>query len=180
MIRFVGAVNDGADWFILADIANLNRLQLQHQLGSDLLEVFTTADIGDHVVEQGVMLPLMGISNLPYTILFNLDETSAFTRAGVRPTHQQAGYVIEVISGQLHLFTVPFLEDWPPNAAKLVDLAKRQLRPVVELANGWYSVTVNVGDIETEECTSVIEFCLQPVAQPPAFNADVNYQFTIE
>ncbi len=180
MIRFVGAVNDTYDWFILADVANLNRLQQQHQLGSDLLEVLTTTDIGDEVVEQGVMLPLMGIANLPYTILFNLGEISAFTQANVAPTHQQYGYVIEVISGQLHLFTVPYLQDWSKRSPNLIELAKQQLRPSVQLANGWYSVTVNAGDIEAEECTSVIEFCLQPMPQQPAFTADVSYQFALE
>lgn len=179
MIRFVGAVNDTYDWFVLADVANVSRLQQRHRLGSDLLEVLTTTDIGDQVAEQGVMIPLMGIANLPYTILFNLGGTSAFTQAGVAPTHRQAGYVIEVIGARLSLFTVPFLKDWKGRSPRLLDPATRHQWPSMELANGWYSVTVNVGDLEDEECSSVIELCLRPRAQKPEFGADVSYRFTI-
>lgn len=180
MIRFTGAVNDTYDWFVLADTANVDRLQQQHQLNHDLLTALTTTDIGDQVASNGIMLPLIGINNLPYTILFNLDEPSAFDTAGIQPTHRQGGYILEVISGQLHLFTVPYLQDWNQYRPMLLKLAQQNLRPSLTLDNGWYQVTVNVGDMMNEECVSVIEFCLKKHSQQPTFGADISYSFYID
>lgn len=179
MIRYVGAVNDTYDWFLLADVANINHLKEQRNLGTNLLEVLTTTEIGDMVAAEGILIPLMGIDNLPYTIVFNVNEPSTFTQAGLTPTHQQDGYVIEIISGQITLFTVPYLIDWSAHSPRLL-AATSTTHPCAPLANGWYRLQVNVGDMHDEDCSSVIEFCLQPVAQAPEFSADVNYQFALE
>ena len=57
--RFTEVLNDLVNYFILGDIL--------------LLEMeFTTNESGDRVLAEGIVIPMTGIENYPYTILFNL------------------------------------------------------------------------------------------------------------
>ncbi|MFM2476244.1 hypothetical protein [Celerinatantimonas sp. MCCC 1A17872] len=179
MNRFEGMVNDTYDWFLLADPANVSRFKQTHQLENDLLHVLTTDDIGDTVVSDGILIPLMGINNLAYTIYLNADEPSVFATQNITPTHQQTGYIIEVINQSVQLFTVPYLTNWDKYLPDLVKYGNNQRLPKLTLENGWYNLSVNAGELPNEHCT-VFEFCLSKQTQKPPFSADINYQYALQ
>lgn len=72
--EFSEVLNDLVDYFLLGDIQLLERFKQDHQLPDDLAGAFTHGDSGDQAVREGIVLPLAGVDNLPYRILFTLDN----------------------------------------------------------------------------------------------------------
>jgi hypothetical protein len=108
---------------------------------------FTTGDSGDLAVHEGVILPLAGIDNLPYRILFTLDQgTPALLEPGSRLKHRRSGHVLRVENRALMLFTWRVLQHFTNKT--LGDLLARYQepgRPIIELDNGLYEVEVLAG-----------------------------------
>lgn len=71
--EFSEVLNDLVDYFLVGDIQLLDHFKQTHQLPDDLAREFTHGDSGDLAVQRGVVLPLAGIDNLPYHIIFTLD-----------------------------------------------------------------------------------------------------------
>ena len=69
-------LNELIDYFLLADIRALLAFKERHQLDDNGHDEFTTDDSGDRAMADGAVLPLAGIENLPYTVLFTFDEPS--------------------------------------------------------------------------------------------------------
>lgn len=178
MKKFTECLNDLMDYFILGDPAALSSFQQKHQLPDDLITEFTTQDSGDLVVEQGVMIPLAGIANYPYTIYFNLErEPSIFEKKESDLQFHKKGYILEVQSGEVYLFTMPYLRNWPEGFEML---QSKQIRPKITLANGWYQVEILGGEINTEEgWEPTFEFQFQPCPEPPAYQGDIYFSYTI-
>lgn len=113
--EFSEVLNDGVDYFLLGDIQLLERFKQDQQLPDDLAYAFTHDDSGDQAVREGVVLPLAGVDNLPYRILFTLDNhTPALREAGSRLKHQRNGYVLRVEHGALMLYTWRILQHFTP------------------------------------------------------------------
>lgn len=66
--KFEEVLNDLADYFILGDPEYLLQYKEANNLPDDLLTEFTTQETGDIAVQQGVLVPLAGVENYPYTI----------------------------------------------------------------------------------------------------------------
>lgn len=189
--KFEEVLNDLVDYFILGDPDYLLQYKVAHQLPDDLLTEFTTRDTGDQVVEQGVMIPMAGIANYPYTIYFNLGETPELLKAGSKLQHDRDGYCLRVDNGRIYLYTIPYLRDF--TAAKIAAL-KRYKQATIALPNGWYSVRILGGltkqvaevpqkgggfsTLETMEPT--FEFLLTPVTEQPAYSGDIMHRFEIQ
>ncbi|EJT83930.1 hypothetical protein PPS11_28578 [Pseudomonas putida S11] len=145
--EFSEVLNDLVDYFLLGDIQLLERFKQQHELPDDLAHAFTHGDSGDQAVREGVVLPLAGVDNLPYRILFTLDNhTPALREPGSRLKHRRNGYVLQVEHGALMLYTWRILQHFTPKT--LGDLMARYQvpgRPIIELDNGWYDVEVLAG-----------------------------------
>ncbi|AGN78744.1 MULTISPECIES: hypothetical protein [Pseudomonas] len=145
--EFSEVLNDLVDYFLLGDIQLLERFKQEHELADDLAYAFTHDDSGDKAVREGIVLPLAGVDNLPYRILFTLDgHTPALREAGSRLKHRRNGYVLRVEHGALMLYTWRILQHFTPKT--LGDLIARYQvpgRPIIELDNGWYDVEVLAG-----------------------------------
>ncbi|WP_087500163.1 hypothetical protein [Pseudomonas sp. SID14000] len=145
--EFSEVLNDLVDYFLLGDIQLLERFKQEHELPDDLAHAFTHGDSGDQAVREGVVLPLAGVDNLPYRILFTLDNhTPALCEPGSRLKHRRNGYVLQVEHGALMLYTWRILQHFTPKT--LGDLMARYQvpgRPIIELDNGWYDVEVLAG-----------------------------------
>src|SRR6218665_1352709 len=74
LYKFDEVLNDLMDYFILGDPGYLLQYKIENNLPDDLLTEFTTEETGDQVVEEGVMVPMIGIENYPYTVYFNLSD----------------------------------------------------------------------------------------------------------
>lgn len=147
--EFSEVLNDLVEYFLLADIELLAQFKEEHGLPDDLAQSFTHTDSGDRAVQEGVILPLAGVDNLPYHILFTLDErTPALLEPGSRLKHHRKGYVLQVQHRALMLFTWRTLQHFTNKA--MCDLLARYQepgRPIIELENGWYQVQVLAGAV---------------------------------
>lgn len=190
--KFDEVLNDLMDYFILGDPDYLLQYKKQHNLPDDLLTEFTTEETGDRAVEQGVIVPMIGIENHPYTVYFNLSENvSELIKPENVLQHKREGYCLKVNNGRIYLYTIPYLRDF--TEAK-VEALKKYKQATIALPDGWYTVAVLAGlthqltEIETatgeiekiESMEPTFEFILKPSAEKPEYTADFNYQFRVE
>ncbi len=192
LYKFDEVLNDLMDYFILGDPDYLLQYKIENNLPDDLLTEFTTEETGDQVVEEGVMVPMIGIENYPYTVYFNLsDETSELLKQGNEVQHQRDGYCLKVVNGRIYLYTIPYLRDFTETK---LGLLKKYKHATIELPNGWYSVAILAGltkqllKVETasgeieefESMEPTFEFVLKPTVEKPDYTADFTYPFKVE
>ncbi|BBR54283.1 MULTISPECIES: hypothetical protein [Pseudomonas] len=181
--EFSEVLNDLIDYFILGDIQLLHRFKEEHALPDDLAHAFTHGDSGDQAVLEGIVLPLAGVENLPYRIIFSLgDDTPALLAAGSRLKHRRPGYVLQVQNRSLMLFTWRILQHFTPKA--LGDLLARYQqpgRPIIELDNGWYHVEVLAGAVLRDGLYEpAFEFVLKKTpGRGSATGVDIGYRFAL-
>jgi len=181
--EFNEVLNDLVDYFLLGDIQLLARFKQENDLPDDLAYEFTHNDSGDQAVLEGVVLPLAGIENLPYTIIFSVDEDNpALLEAGSRLQHRRGGYVLRVENRAVMLFTWRILQHFTNKT--LGDLlARYQMpnRPIIELENGWYNVEVLAGAVKRDGLYEpTFEFLLKKSwSRGDASVVDTSYAFTL-
>lgn len=179
--EFSEVLNDLVDYFLLGDIQLLEHFKEQHDLPDDLARAFTQGDSGDQAVREGVILPLAGIDNLPYRIVFSLgSETPALLAPGSRLKHQRKGHVLRVENGALMLFTWRVLQHFTRKT--MGDLLARYQepgRPIIELDNGWYDVEVLAGAVVRDGLYEpAFEFVLTKTLGPRAeAEVDTGYRY---
>ena len=172
--QHIECLNDLMDYFIVVDTEQLYRFQEQEGLPKDLLTEFTTQESGDTAVSEGIILPIRGIQNLPYTVFFNEGDASVFHQLAGDTRHQKSGYRLQVQSGSIHLITMPNLRNWDRSHPL------PSWKPKHSLASGWYSVTVIAGFIAQEgDLEPTIDFWLKPSPAKPKFTADIAYGFDL-
>lgn len=167
-------LNDLQDYFLLADLQTVQDFKNRHAIGDDMLTPMVTTELGDRIVEEGALLPLPGIANHPYTVIFNRSGTPVLEAARNRIVHRQAGYLLDVTSERIFLFTIPYLQQWDGSLAHLKDH-----RPSFALPNGMYGVEALAGYalVDGNEDT-VIEFVIGPSGA--GFHADIHYRYELE
>lgn len=192
LYKFDEVLNDLMDYFILGDPDYLLQYKIDKKLPNDLLTEFTTQETGDIAVENGVVVPMIGIENYPYTIYFNLsNETPELLKPESKLQHKREGYCLKVENRRIYLYTIPYLQDFTETK---IEALKKYKPATIEIENGWYSVTIlgglskqiievnnaniNKETIETMEPT--FEFILRPSDEKPNYTADFTYQFRIE
>lgn len=172
--KYIECLNDLMDHFVLADVQGLTARQEREGWPDDLLHTFTTTEAVDQAVMDGVLLPLAGIENLPYTIYFTVGERSVFEALDSEVQHRVAGYALRVVSRSVHLFTLPMLRAWSRNQVLVAN------KPSVALQNGWYGVEVVAG--ETRQDTGwepTLEFVFTPSEHPPATRVRLDHRFVV-
>ncbi|WP_236170039.1 hypothetical protein [Pseudomonas parasichuanensis] len=181
--EFSEVLNDLVDYFLLGDIQLLEQFKHEHELPDDLARAFTTGDSGDLAVREGVILPLAGIDNLPYRILFTLDQrTPALLEPGSRLKHRRSGHVLRVENRALMLFTWRVLQHFTNKT--LGDLLARYqepARPIIELDNGMYEVEVLAGALVRDGLYEpAFEFVLKKTySHAGNVEVDTGYRYTL-
>lgn len=190
--KFEEVLNDLMDYFILGDVDYLMQYKIENDLPDDLLTEFTSKETGDQVVEEGVMIPMIGIGNYPYTVYFNLsDDIPELLKPENNLQHQRDGYCLNVMNGRIYLYTIPYLRNF---TIETIDVLKKFKQATIELPNGFYSVSVLAGltrqeiEITTEsgemasiqEMEPTFEFLIKSAVEKPDFTADFNYQFQVQ
>jgi hypothetical protein len=189
--KFEEVLNDLMNYFILGDADYLLQYKAEQHLPDDLLTEFTTQETGDDAVKNGVLVPITGVENHPYTVYFNLsDDTPELLKPENELEHRQDGYCLKVTSGRIYLYTMPYLKLY--TAERLIVL-KNHKHATIDIPNGWYSVSVLAGftkqsaHIENingeseilESMEPTFEFLIQQVFDQPEYTADFNYQFNL-
>ena len=177
--QFNEILNDLMDYFILGDPDCLLRYKQDNKLPDDLLTEFTTNETGDKVVEDGIIVPLSGVENYPYTIYFNLSGTTPeLLKEGNELQVQQEGYCLKVENEAIYLFTMPYLRKF--TEGRVEDLKKFRTA-TIKLANGWYSVSVLGGfTVQPSGFEPTFEFVMNPSVGKPPYNANIAYSYKIK
>ena len=120
ILKFNEVLNDLVNYFILGDIRLLMSFKEQAQLGDDLAFEFTHNTSGDDVFAKGIVIPMSGIENYPYTILFNVaksheDVSPILTKSEHRLQFRRGPYQIKVANNMLMLFTWRILSNFNHN-----------------------------------------------------------------
>ncbi|EKE69455.1 hypothetical protein [Gallaecimonas xiamenensis] len=167
-------LNDLYDYFFVADLDNMARFKEAQDLDDDLLSPLVSSEQGDRIVEQGVMLALPGITNRPYHLLFKHGAAATLAAPGNQVIHHKGGYLLEVTSGRVHLFTVPLLMDWSGRRAFVQDN-----KPSFALPKGHYRVEVLAGFLNGDpEGDAAIELLFTKAA-PFQPQIDLQYRFAL-
>lgn len=182
--EFSEVLNDLIDCFLVGDLLLLKRYKETHRLPDDVAFAFTTGDSGDNAVLEGVVIPLAGIENHPYTVIFTLDDdTPELLKAGSRLQHRRGGYVLRVEHRSVMLYTWRILERFNDESVNALLARYREPgRPVIDLDNGWYDVEVLGGEVPRNGWYEpAFEFVLKKTDTPSdASHVDLGYSFAID
>lgn len=181
--RFTEVLNDLVNYFLLGDILLLENWKQANHLSDDLAMEFTTNESGDRVFSEGIVIPMTGIENYPYTILFNLSgDTPELRKERNRLQLRKSGYSLKVDHNMLLLFTWPILEQFTPEKVNdLISYYRVHKKPMIELANGWYHIEILGGEtLQDGDYEPTFEFVIQPATNEEAtINSDMNFSFEI-
>ena len=158
--KFTEVLNDLVNYFLLGDILLLQDWKQANHLSDDLAMEFTTNESGDRVFAEGIVIPMTGIENYPYTILFNLSgDRPELCKEKNRLQFRKSGYSLKVEHNTLMLFTWPILERFT-------------LEKVQEILGG---ETLQNGDYEP-----TFEFVIQLATnEETTINEDMDFSFEI-
>ena len=182
--EFTEVLNDLIDYFLIGDIGLLKAYKDENGLSDDLASEFVSNDSGDVAVQNGIVIPLAGIENYPYTIIFNLSrETPELLRPESRLQHRRGGYILRVENREVLLFTWRILHDMT-NAA-VGALRKRYSepgRPRIDIENGVYDVEILGGEVlRGDDYEPAFEFVMEKTKRTTSTqDVDINYRFTID
>lgn len=155
IFKFNEFLNDLINYFILGDIHLLISFKEQAQLGDDLAFEFTHNTSGDDVFAKGIVLPMSGIENYPYTILFNVAKnheavSPILTKSEHRLQFRRGPYQIKVANHMLMLFTWRILNNFNHNNVEQLITYYQQdplHKPLIKLPNGYYDVEILGGEL---------------------------------
>ena len=181
--KFTEVLNDLVNYFILGDILLLENWKRANHLTDDLAMEFTTNESGDRAFAEGIVIPMTGIENYPYTILFNLSgDRPELCKEKNRLQFRKSGYSLKVAHNTLLLFTWPRLKQFTPEKVKdLISYYRVHKKPIIELANAgiisrfWAEKPCRMGNMKP-----TFEFVIQPATNEEAtINTDMNFSFEI-
>ena len=182
--EFTEVLNDLIDYFLIGDIWLLKTYKDENGLSDDLASEFVSNDSGDVAVQNGIVIPLAGIENYPYTIIFNLSrETPELLRPESRLQHRRGGYILRVENREVLLFTWRILHDMT-NAAvgALRERYSEPGRPRIDIENGVYDVEILGGEVlRGDDYEPAFEFVMEKTKRTTSTqDVDINYRFTID
>lgn len=181
--KFSEVLNDLINYFILGDIMLLKDWKEKNNLPDNLATEFTTNESGDNAVSEGIVLPMAGIENYPYTIIFNLsDDMPELLKDENRLQFRQPGYSLKVENNMLMLFTWRILEVFTGEKInELLNSYKQYKKPIIELENGWYNIEILGGEtLQDSDYEPTFEFVIKRTERNEPTRSNVNFNFKIE
>ncbi|MFJ1327669.1 hypothetical protein [Capnocytophaga canimorsus] len=115
--------------FIIYDPECLaNYISENNILERDLLSHFMVSEAGELVIQNGIIIPIMGVEPNYYT--FEINDNLK----GYKIIKENEGWILKVISNQIKIIGIGYLA----NIRTLND----QKSLSFEVSNGWYSVSI--------------------------------------
>jgi hypothetical protein len=157
---------------VVLDLVGLAAFQKAHSLGEDLLESFTTLDLGEQVSEDGIAIPITGIPGDYYHwAVCNLATESSHLKEE-QIVVKSDGWILHTPQGEATVCGIGYLKkfdvDYFASSDKFVRL---------QLPAGWNEVTI-VGGIDDAE-RLVYELRVTPTPAKPLFTGDFEDNFSI-
>ena len=181
--KFTEVLNDLVNYFLLGDILLLENWKGKNHLPDDLATEFTTNESGDRAFAEGIVIPMNGIENYPYTILFHLSgDRLELCKETSRLQFRKSGYFLKVEHNMLMLYTWPILNQFTHEKVEaLISYYREHEKPMIELANGWYHIEILGGEtLQDGDYEPTFEFVIQPAAnEETTINTDMNFSFEI-
>ncbi|WP_292008533.1 hypothetical protein [Chryseobacterium sp.] len=188
--KFKEVLNDLISYFLLGDLISLKNYKDLHHLPDDLATEFTTYESGDNAVKEGILIPLAGIENYPYTIIFNLSgETPELLKTDSELQIRESGYILKIESETLHLFTWRALNNFKESTIEEFT----QNKPHISLENGWYTLEILGGqtlqdsiinekgeNLIIRESEPTLEFILSKTKEKKECTADIFRSYTLK
>lgn len=181
--KFTEVLNNLINYFILGDILLLKNWKKTNKLSDNLAVEFTTNDSSDRAFLEGIMVPMSGIENYPYTILFNLSgDIPELCKKENRLQFRKSSYSLKVDNNIFMLFTWHILEQFTSEKVEaLIDYYRQHKRPFIELPNGWYNIEILGGEtLQNTDYEPTFEFVIQAAKEKKPVEADMNFSFKIE
>ncbi|WP_235863231.1 hypothetical protein [Ureibacillus sinduriensis] len=176
-------LNDLINYFIVGDILLLENWKNSNHHSDNLALEFTTTDSGDRFVNEGILLPMTGIENYPYTIIFNLsDDTPELLKADSRLQMRRDGYSLKIENNILMLFTWRILEQFTNERVNaLLNQYRQYKKPLIDIDNGWYSIEILGGEtMQDSEYEPTFEFVLRRTEEKGPVEIDIDLEFKIK
>lgn len=181
--KFENVLNGLMDYFLLGDSYALLQYKKDKNLPDNLLEEFITKETGDKVVIEGILIPMCGVENYPYTIYFNLHNNNQIEL--LKPENdlqiRKSGYILKVEYGNIYLFTIHYLENFTEESIyKMEKFHKQFNKPTIKIKNDWYKVEILAGQTKQGKYFEpTFEFLITPTEQRSIYNTDIQFPFTI-
>lgn len=121
---------------VVCSPSGLNEVVGEDVDGKDLLELFTTTELGDLVLREGAAIPILGLEADDYRFLI-IDESSEPSQLSV-VRRASPGWVLHVQADGARLCCLGYLKRWSPNHPRHARL---------DLDAGWYQMTI-VGGLD--------------------------------
>lgn len=179
---FSEVLNDLVNYFFLGDMKALCEWKQNQGLLDDLASEFTSNNSIDQAMEEGLVLPMEGIENYPYTIIFDIEETQiTLLQKENRIQFHYEDYYIKVEHETLVLFTWHILHHYTMDAIEQYITQQKLLQnPIVSLANGWYHISILGGEtLQNDIFEPTIEFILHPIEEPDTHQDMIYHTFKI-
>lgn len=182
--EFTEVLNDLIDYFLIGDIYLLKKYKEENALSDDLASEFVSNDSGDIAVQNGIVIPLAGVENHPYTIIFNLSgEAPELLQPESRLQHRRGGYILRVENREVLLFTWRILQNLTDAAIEALQKRYREPgRPRIDIENGIYDVEIFGGEVlRGDDYEPALEFVLKKTERTGTTQeVDINYRFAID
>lgn len=153
--------------FALTDPLALERFHGRSMVGSDLLDLYTTTDLGEQACAAGAVIPVLGVEAGYYSVVLRDSANPSLVAADESAV--SSGWVLRVMSGTVAVCGLGYLTRWNPDHA-----AVRRF----DVPNGWYRATVAIGAPVDADDDYGLEVALGRCDAPPAFAADVSRRFS--
>lgn len=180
---FREVLNELISYFLLGDLHTLKNYKDLNQLPDNLAKSFTTTDIGDNAVAEGIVIPLANIVNYPYTIIFNLsDDTPILLHKGNDLQVRQSSYILRIESCKVFLYSWRALENFTNDTIEAI-----KNKPSIELENGWYKVEILGGQTKQPSLEDsnlcymepTLEFIFTPIPKQQECTADIYHSYKL-
>jgi hypothetical protein len=181
--KFTEVLNELINYFILGDILLLEGWKQSNNHSDNLAMEFTTNESGDNVVLDGIILPMAGIENYPYTIIFSLSgDTPELLKPDSHLQLRRDGYSLKVENNLFMLFTWRILEQFTNERVNaLLNHYRHYKRPMIEIENGWYSIEILGGEtLQDSDYEPTFEFVLRKTERKWQAKFDINSDYKIE
>ena len=157
---------------VILDIAELSAFKKAHALGSDLLQAFTTLELGEQVSENGIAIPITGIAgDYYYVSVCNLEDESSSLRDD-QIVIKSEGWIIHTATGDVTVCGIGYLKDFEEK--KFVDTNKFAH---VSMPSGWNKIAI-VGGVDDNK-RLVYEIRTTPTSAKPVFTGNFEDDFSI-